>query len=89
MDTDSFIVYIKTGAIFKDIAEDVEKRCGTSNYELKRPLLKGKNKKVIGLMKDELGRIIMKEFVGLRAKPYSYLTDNNNEDRKAKDTNKR
>ena len=35
-------------------------------------------------MKDELGRQIMKEFVGLRAKTYSYLKDNNDEDKKAK-----
>ena len=35
--------------------EDVEARFGTSIYELNRPLHKGKNKKVTGLMKDELG----------------------------------
>ena len=47
------------------IAEDVETRFDTSNYELARPLPKGKNK-VIGLMKDELGGKIMTKFVGLR-----------------------
>ena len=52
--TDSFIVYIKTDDIYKYIAEDVETRSDTSNYELHRPLAKGKKKKVIGLMKDEL-----------------------------------
>ena len=56
----------------------------TSNYELERPLPKEKNKKVIGLMKDELGRETMKEFVGLRAKTYSFLTDENNESKNAK-----
>ena len=45
MDTDSFIVYIKTDDIYKDIAEDVETRFDTSNYELDRPLPKGKNNK--------------------------------------------
>ena len=55
MDTDSFIVYIRTDNICKDISEDIETRFDTSNYELDRPLPKGKNKKVIGFMKDELG----------------------------------
>ena len=70
MNTDSFIVYIKTDGNYKDIAEDVETRFDTSNYELDRPLAKGKNKyiKIIGLMKDELGRRIMIKFVALRAK---------------------
>ena len=88
MDTDSFIVYIKTDDIYKDIAKDVEKRFDTSNYELERPLLKGKNKKVIGLMKDELGGRITQEFVGLRSKTYCYLIDNVSEDKKAKVTKK-
>ena len=48
----------------------------------------GKNKKVIGFMKDELGRQIMKKFVRLRAKTCSYLKDNNGEDKKAKRTKK-
>ena len=52
MDTDSFIVYIKTNDIYKDVAEDVENRFDTSNYELDRPIPKEKKKKVNGLMKD-------------------------------------
>ena len=44
-------------------------------------------KKVIGLMKNELGGKIMKKFVGLRAKTYSYLIDDGIEDKKAKGTN--
>ena len=55
IDTDSFTVHVKTDDIYKDIEEDVEKRFDTSNFELHRPLPKGKNKKVIGLMKDGLG----------------------------------
>ena len=47
MDTDSFIVYIETGDIYKDIVEDIEIRFNTSNYELDRPLPKAKNKKVL------------------------------------------
>ena len=42
MDTESFIVCIKTDDIYKDIAEDVETRFDYSNYELERPLPKGK-----------------------------------------------
>ena len=63
MDTDSFIINIKTEDVYKDIVNDVEKRFDTSNYEVNRPLSTGKNKKVIGLMKDELGGKIMIEFV--------------------------
>ena len=88
MDTDSFIMHIKTEDFYKDIADDVEKRFDTSNYEVDRPLPTGKNKKVIGLMKDELGGKIMTEFVALRPKTYSYLTDDFEEDKKAKGTKK-
>ena len=84
MDTSSFIVHVKTDDIYKDIVEDFETRFNTSNYELNRPSPKGKNKKVIGLTKDELGEQIVKEFVRLRSKTYSYLKDNNDEDKKAK-----
>ena len=45
MDADIFIVYIKTDDIYKDVAEDVETRCDTSNYELESPLPKVKRKK--------------------------------------------
>ena len=55
MDTESFTFHLKTDDIYKDIAEDVETRFDTSNFELGRPLPKGKNENVIGLMKDELG----------------------------------
>ena len=72
MDIDSIIVYKRTGDIFKDIAEDVKTRFDTSNYKLDRPLPKEKNKKVIGLMADELVGKIMIKFLGLRAIPYSY-----------------
>ena len=68
MDTDSFIMHIKTEDFYKDIVNDVEKRFDTSNYEINRPLPTGKNKKVIGLMKDELGGKIMTEFFTLRPK---------------------
>ena len=88
MDTDSFIMNIKSNDFYKDIANDVEKRFNTSNYEVNRPLPTGKNKKVIGLMKDELRRKIITEFITLRPKAYSYLTDDGKEDKKAKGTKK-
>ena len=88
MDTDSLIMNIKTNDFYKDISYDVDKRFDTSNYECNRPLPTGKNKKVIGLMKDELGGKIITEFVTLRPKTYSYLTDDGKIDKKAKGTKK-
>ena len=87
-DSDSFIISIKTKDLYKDIADDVEKRFHTSNYEVDRPLPTGKNKKVMGLMKDELGERIIREFVAITPKTYSYLTDDGKEDKKAKGTKK-
>ena len=84
IDTDSFIMNIKTKDFYKHISNDVELRFDTSTYEVNRPLPTGKNKKVIGLMKDELGGKIIMEFVTLRPKTYSYLTDDCKEDKKAK-----
>ena len=81
-----FIVHVKADDIYKDIAEDVETKFHTSNFEMDRWLPKGKNERVIGIMKDELSGQIMKEFFGLRAKTYSYLKDNNDEDKKSKGT---
>ena len=52
MNINSFIVSIKTDDIYPNIAKDVEARFDISNYGLETPLSKGKNKKVIGLMKD-------------------------------------
>ena len=90
MHTDSFIMHKeeKIEDFYEDIANDVEKRFDTSNYEVKRPLPTGMNKNVIGLMKDELGGKIMIEFYALRPKTYSYLTDDCEEDKKAKGTKK-
>ena len=81
MDTDSFIVYVKTDDIYKEIAKYVEKRFDASNFETDRLLPEGKNRKVIALMKNELGGKMIKEFVVLRAKTYSYLKEYNNENR--------
>ena len=90
MDTDSFIIYVKTKYFYENIANDIEKQFDTSNYDEndKRPLPIGKNKKQIGLFKDELGGKIQKEFAGPRAKTYVYLMDDNTEHKKAKGTKK-
>ena len=79
METD---IWIERDNIDKDIGEDVKTKFDTSNYELDRPLARGKNKKVIGLMKDELSGKIMTKLLGLRAKTYSYIIDDSSEDKK-------
>ena len=76
MDTDSLIYSIKTENFYKDIADNVEARFHTSDYVPDRPLPVGLNKKVIGLMKNELGGKIMREFVSSRPKMYSYKVGN-------------
>ena len=72
MDTDSLMYRIETEDFYEDIDKDVPTRFDTSGYCKDRPLPVGLNKKVIGLMKDELGGTIMTEFVALRPKLYSY-----------------
>ena len=92
MDTDSFIIHTKTEDFYKDFANDVEKWFGTSNYDeddyqqVVLPI--GKNKKVLGPFKDELGGKIMIEFIGPRAKTYAHLMDDNSKHKKAKGTKK-
>ena len=73
-DTDSLMYEIQTEDFYKDISGDVKNRFDTSNYPENHPsgILTGINKKVLGKMKDEAGGKIIKEFVGLRAKLYSY-----------------
>ena len=87
-DTDSFIINIKTEDVFEDTSNDVRGWFDTSNYEkmIKRPLSMGKNKKVPGLFKDELGGKIMTEVVALRPKAYAYLDGDGSEYKKAKGT---
>ena len=88
MDTDSFVVNIQTKDFYKDISQDVNKRFDTSNYTFDRPLPTGINKIVTGLMKDELGGDIITEFVALRPKAYSYITNDFIEMKKEKGTKK-
>ena len=84
IDMDSLVYHIKTEDFYADIADDVQTRFDTSGYIPDRPLPVGLNKKVIGLMKDELGGAIMTEFVALRPKLYSYRKPDGSEDKKCK-----
>ena len=86
MDTDSLVYDIKTEDFYEDIANDVEARFNTSDYSKTdfRPLPIGLNKKVIGLMKDELRGKIKTEFVALRPKLYSYGELDGSEHKKCK-----
>ena len=88
MDTDSFVLNVRTKDFYKDISEDVKDRFDTSNFYCDRPLPIGINKKVVGRMKDELGGGIITEFFALRPKAYSYRTDDLVELKKAKGTRK-
>ena len=63
MDTDSLIYDIETDDFYKDIADDIESRFDTSGYVPDRLLPVGKNKKIIRLMKDELGGGIVKSLL--------------------------
>ena len=82
----SFILKLKM--FMKTWQVMLKKKIDTSNYASKRPLPTGKNKKVIGLMKDELGGKITTEFVGLRPKTYSYSIDDGSNKTKTKGTRK-
>ena len=88
MDTDSLIYQIKTEDFYADITDDVPVRFDTSGYNPDRPLPVGLNKKVIGLMKDELGGAIMTEFMALRPKLHSYEKLDGSEDKKSNETKK-
>ena len=65
--------YIQTKDVYEDTADVVKKRFDTSDYGIERPLPIGKSKKVIGLMKDELGGKILTEFIELRPKTNCFL----------------
>ena len=85
-DTDSFLYEIQTEDFYKDISGDVKDRFDTSNYKEGHPsgIPTGINKKVLGMFKDEAAGKIIKEFVGLRAKLYSYKMDEGKEKKRCK-----
>ena len=85
-DTDSFLYEIQTEDFYKDIAGDVRDRFDTSDYPEGHPsgIPTGINKKVLGKFKDEAAGKVIKEFVGLRAKLYSYKMDEGKENKRCK-----
>ena len=85
-DIDSLMCEIQTEDFYKDISEDVKDRFDTSDYPENHPsgIPTGINKKVLGKMKDEAAGKIIKEFVGLRAKLYSFIMDDGGEIKKCK-----
>ena len=85
-DTDSFLFEIQTEDFYKDIAGDVRDRFDTSDYPEGHPsgIPTGINKKVLGMFKDEAAGKVIKEFVGLRAKLYSYKMDEGKENKRCK-----
>ena len=80
-DTDSLVLNIETDDFFRDISGDVAKWFDTNDYAKDHPaVLEGlpivkENKKKIGLMKDDCGGKIVTEWVALRPKLYSFLTE--------------
>ena len=85
-DTDSLMYEIETEDFFKDISRDVKDRFDTSDYPENHPseIPTGENKKVLGMFKDEAAGKIIKEFVGLRSKLYSFVMDEGEETKKCK-----
>ena len=84
MVTENLIKHIKTEDVYKENVYNAEEKFDTSYYGIELPLPIGKNKKVIGLMIDVLGRKIMPQFVGQKPKSSSYLIDDGSSDNKAK-----
>ena len=78
INTDIFIFHVKTDNTYKEITKNVEKRFDTSNYKLEKPQQ----------IEEKIHRFNERYFVWLRAKTCSYLTDDNDESKKAKNTKK-
>ena len=85
-DTDSLAYEIRTKDFYKDINPDIEEKFDTSDYPTNHPsgIKTGLNSKVLGMFKDEAGGKQIVEFVGLRAKLYSYKMLDGSEDKKCK-----
>ena len=84
MDTDSLVYQIRTDDFYADIASQVPVRFDTSAHRSDKPLPMGLNKKVIGLLKDEMGGDVIEEFIALRPKLYSCRKHCGKEEKKCK-----
>ena len=89
-DTDSLMYEIQTEDFYKDISGDVKDRFDTSDYPENHPsgIPTGINKKVLGMFKDEAAGKIIKEFIGLRAKLYSFIMEDEKENKRCKGVKK-
>ena len=89
-DTDSLMYEIETEDFYKDISKDVKDRFDTSDYPENHPsgIPTGINKKVLGMFKDEAAGKRIKEFVGLRAKLYSFIMEDGKENKRCKGVKK-
>ena len=89
-DTDSFMYEIETEDFYKDISKDVWDRFDTIDYPENHPsgIPTGINKKVLGMFKDETAGKRIKEFVGLRAKLYSFIMEDGKENKRCKGVKK-
>ena len=85
-DTDSLAYEIKTKDFYKNINPGIEKLFDSSDYPINHPsgITTGLNSKVLGMFKNETGGKQIVEFVGLRAKFYSYQMLDGSEDKKCK-----
>ena len=89
-DTDSLMYEIQTEDFYNDISGDLKDRFDTSGYPSDHPsgIPSGFNKKVLGMFKDEVNGNVIDEFVGLRAKLYSYKMFEGKESKKCKGVKK-
>ena len=71
MDTDSFIIHIKTKDFYEDVADDVEKK--KMIHQIMTLIGHFQQKRIIRLMKDKPGGKIMTKFAPLRPKKCEYL----------------
>ena len=89
-DTDSLTYEIKSQDFYKDIKPDIQKWFDTSDYPINHPsgFKTEVNSNVLGMFKDEAGEKQIAEFVGLRAKLYSYKMRDGSEGKKVKGVSK-